>query len=346
MKIIDMRSDTTTHPTQEMRQAMYDAEVGDDGYREDPTVNRLQQIAADMLNKEAALYTSSGTMSNLISVLSSTRPGDEIILGSEAHMLWYELGGASTIGGVVMRAITSDENGRMDVADVEQALKQNNTHNRQITLLCLENTHTRCGGAVLTPDYTSAVAGLAHEHGLKVHLDGARIFNAAAALDVHVSELTKSVDSVSICLSKGLGAPVGSLLCGSLEFIEKARRWRKMLGGGMRQAGVIAAAGIVALEKMVDRLKDDQKNARRLAIGLSEIDGITVPLYKVQSNIITFEISEDIQIDIFKEQLNNKGIKFGYAGGNRFRVVTHWMVSETDIEDILDHVSFIMKGLS
>ena len=346
MKTIDMRSDTVTHPTQEMRQAMFEAEVGDDGHGEDPTVNRLQQLAATMVHQEVALYTSSGTMSNLLAVLTHTQQGDEVILGSEAHILWYEVGGASAVGGVVMRTIPNDDDGRMDIAAVEAALKLNNTHSRRITLLCLENTHTRCGGAVLTPDYTSAIAGLAHEYGLKVHLDGARIFNAAVALDIPVSELTQNVDSVSLCLSKGLGAPVGSLLCGSHELIEKARRWRRMLGGGMRQAGVIAAAGIVALEKMVNRLKDDHKNAKRLAKGLSEIRGIDVQLDKIQTNILMFTVSEDISVNALREQLNKRGIQFGNAGGNRFRAVTHWMITEADIDEILEGVRFIIRDLS
>ena len=251
MKIIDLRSDTITLPTEEMRQAMYEAEVGDDVFGEDPTVNRLEELAAQMTGKEAALFTPSGTMSNLIAILTHTCPGDEILMGSEAHMFWYEVGGAAALGGVVMRTLPNDQDGRIDLGAVEAAIRPKNIHAPQTTLLCLENTHNRCGGAVLTPDYTSDIAGLAHRHGLSVHLDGARIFNAAVALDVPVSELVNATDTVSFCVSKGLSAPVGSLLCGSREFVEKARKWRKMVGGGMRQAGVIAAAGMVALQKTV-----------------------------------------------------------------------------------------------
>jgi len=256
LKIIDLRSDTITLPTEEMRQAMYEAEVGDDVFGEDPTVNRLEELAAQMVGKEAALFTPSGTMSNLIAVLTHTHPSDEIILGSEAHMLWYEVGGASALGGVIMRTILNDDDGQMELSTVEAVIRARNIHFPQTTLLCLENTHNRCGGAVLTPDYTSAIAGLAHQRGLSVHLDGARIFNAAVASGVPASELVKTADSVCFCVSKGLSAPVGSLLCGSQEFVEKARKWRKMVGGGMRQAGVIAAAGVIALQKMVDRLAE------------------------------------------------------------------------------------------
>ncbi len=265
MKVIDLRSDTVTHPTPEMRQAIFEAEVGDDVYREDPTVNRLETIAAKRMGKEAALFTTSGTQSNITAVLTHTRHGNEVILGNEAHIFWYEVGGAAALGGVVMRTLPNDSCGRLNPNDVEQAIRDKNIHYPETTLLCLENTHNRCGGAVLTPDYTNEICELAHAHGLKVHLDGARIFNAAIAIGVPACVLTENVDSVSFCLSKGLSAPVGSLLCGSNDFIERARKFRKMLGGGMRQAGIIAAAGIVAIETMVDRLAEDHANARRLA---------------------------------------------------------------------------------
>ncbi len=230
MKVIDLRSDTVTQPTEEMRRAMYEANVGDDVYQEDPTVNALEQLAAQMLKKEAALFTSSGTMSNLLAVLTHTHLSNEILLGSESHMFWYEVGGASALAGVVMRTIPNNQDGQMDLNAIEMAIRSKNIHYPQSTLLCLENTHNRCGGTVLTPDYASAVAGLAHKHSLRVHLDGARIFNAAIALDKPVSELAKDTDSVCFCLSKGLSAPVGSLLCGTHQFVENARKWRKMIG--------------------------------------------------------------------------------------------------------------------
>jgi len=345
VKTIDMRSDTITLPTEEMRQAMYQAELGDDVYGEDPTVNRLEQLAASMMGKEAALFTSSGTMSNLLAVLTHTRPGDEILLGSEAHIFWYEVGGAAALGGVVMRTVANDEYGQMDSNAVEEAIRSKNIHYPQTTLLCLENTHNRCGGTILTPDYTSAIAGLAHEHSLRVHLDGARIFNAAVALDIPASELAKPVDSVCFCLSKGLGAPVGSLLCGTSEFVEQARKWRKMVGGGMRQAGVIAAAGLVALEKMVGRLAEDHANAKRLANGLSRIPGITVQPDKTQTNIVLFESPADVSHSEFMQQVDDRGIRFGYRGGLRFRAVTHRMLSEADIDEALERIDLLVRKL-
>ena len=346
MRIIDLRSDTITLPTEKMRQAMYEAELGDDVYGEDPTVNKLEQLAASMLKKEAALFTSSGTMSNLLAVLTHTRPGDEIILGSEAHMFWYEVGGAAALGGVIMRTVANDEYGQMDFGAVEEAIRSENIHYPKTTLLCLENTHNRCGGTILTPDYTSTIAGLAHEHDLRVHLDGARIFNAAIALDIPASELVKPVDSVCFCLSKGLSAPVGSLLCGTEEFVEKARRWRKMVGGGMRQAGVIAAAGIVALQEMINRLADDHANAKRLVYGLSHIPGITVWPDRTQTNIVMFKAPPDVSISEFIRQLDLRGVKFNYRGGLRFRAVTHRMVTGADIDEALERIDQLVRELS
>jgi len=345
MKIIDMRSDTITLPTEKMRQAMYEAKLGDDVYGEDPTVNELEQLAASMLEKEAALFTSSGTMSNLLAVLTHTHPGDEIILGSEAHIFWYEVGGAAALGGVIMRTVANDEYGQIGFDAVKEAIRIKNIHSPRTSLLCLENTHNRCGGTVLTPDYTTTIARLAHEHDLRVHLDGARIFNAAVALDVPASELVKPVDSVCVCLSKGLSAPVGSLLCGTGEFVEKARKWRKMVGGGMRQAGVIAAAGIVALQEMVGRLAEDHANAKRLVYGLSHIPGITVWPDRTQTNIVMFESPADVPIGEFIQQLDMRGIKVGYRGGLRFRAVTNRMLTEADIDEALERISQLVRGL-
>ncbi len=345
MKVIDLRSDTITQPTEEMRRAMYEANVGDDVYGEDPTVNSLEQLAAEMLKKEAALFTASGTMSNLLAVLTHTRPGDEILLGSESHMFWYEVGGAAALGGVVMRTIPNDRDGQIDLYAVEEAIRGQNIHYPRTALLCLENTHNRCGGAVLTVDYTSAAAELAHKHNLRVHLDGARIFNAAVALDVSASELVKDADSVCVCLSKGLSAPVGSLLCGTKKFVGNVRKWRKMVGGGMRQAGIIAAAGIIALETMVERLKDDHSNARRLAQGLADIPGITVLQKEVQSNIVMFELSANISVTEFMRQMNARGVKVGSRGGQKFRAVTHRMVDSADIDEALSRIEISMKSL-
>ena len=345
MKVIDLRSDTVTHPTPEMRQAMFEAEVGDDVFGEDPTVNRLETMAAERMGKEAALFTTSGTQSNLIAVLTHTRPGNEIILGSQSHIFWYEVGGAAALGGVVMRTVPNDKFGRLNPNDIEQAIRSKNIHYPDTTLLCLENTHNRCGGAVLTADYTTEICNLAHTHGLKVHLDGARIFNAAVALGVPEFALTKDVDSVSFCLSKGLSAPVGSLLCGRKDFIERARKFRKMLGGGMRQAGIIAAAGIVALDTMVDRLADDHYNAKHLAQGLATIKGIALEQDDIPTNIVMFTLSPKLSVSEFNKCLEKAGVKFSPRGGNLFRAVTHRMVSSPDVDEALARVKTLCLKL-
>jgi threonine aldolase len=345
MKVIDLRSDTVTHPTPEMRQAMFEAEVGDDVYREDPTVNRLEMMAAGIMGKEAALFTTSGTQSNLIAVLTHTNHGDEIIMGDEAHMLWYEVGGAAALGGVTLRTVPNDSCGRLNPDDIDRAIRGKDIHYSETTLLCLENTHNRCGGTVLTTDYTDEVCNLAHTRGLKVHLDGARIFNAAVALGVPACALTQNSDSVALCLSKGLSAPVGSLLCGSKDFVERARKFRKMLGGGMRQAGVIAAAGIVALETMVDRLAEDHANARRLAQGLAGIEGITLAQDDIPTNIVMFHLSPELSVVEFVEGLERAGVKIGLRDGRSFRAVTHRMVSSTDIDEALTRIEAVCRRL-
>jgi len=345
VKIIDLRSDTITHPTPEMRRAMFQAEVGDDVYGEDPTVNRLEVMAAERMGKEAALFTTSGTQSNLIAVLTHTRHGNEIVLGSDAHILWYEVGGASALAGVVMRNIPNDKYGHLNLNDVERVIRGKSLHFPETTLLCLENTHNRCGGAVLTADYTKEICILAHAHRLRVHLDGARIFNAAIALDAPVSTLTEHVDSVSFCISKGLSAPVGSLLCGSRDFIERARKFRKMLGGGMRQAGILAAAGIVALETMVDRLKEDHDNAKKLAQGLGNIKGIVLEVDDVSTNIVMFDLSPELSGYEFIKGLEKVGVKVGSRGGNQFRIVTHRMVSASDIDEVIVRIETVCNRL-
>ena len=345
MKIIDLRSDTVTNPTPEMRRAMFEAEVGDDVYGEDPTVNNLEKIAAERMGKEAALFTTSGTQSNLAAVLTHTRHGNEVILGSDAHIFWYEVGGAAALGGVILRTVPNDMSGRLDLNDVEQAVRGKNLHYPETALICLENTHNRCGGAVLTPDYTRDICALAHARGLKVHLDGARIFNAAIALGVPVPLLTGNVDSVSFCLSKGLSAPVGSLLCGSKDFVERARKYRKMLGGGMRQAGILAAAGIVALETMVNRLAEDHTNAKRLAQGLASIKGITLSQDDVPTNIVMFALSPELSSGEFTEALLKSGVKVGSHGGNLFRAVTHRMISSSDVDEAVAIIKTVCYGL-
>ena len=345
MKVIDLRSDTITHPTPEMRKAMFEAEVGDDVYGEDPTVNRLEAMAAKMMGKEAALFTTSGTQSNLTAVLSHTRRGDEIILGDQAHIFWYEVGGASALGGVIMHTVPTDGHGRLNLDDIYRAIRGKDLHYPQTTLLCLENTHNRCGGAVLTVEYTNKVCSLAHTRGLKVHLDGARIFNAAIALGVPAPTLAENADSVALCLSKGLSAPVGSLLCGSKDFTERARKYRKMLGGGMRQAGVIAAAGIVALETMIDRLAEDHANARRLAQGLKRIEGIRLAQDDIPTNIVMFYLSPELSIVEFGKGLQKAGLKIGLRDGRPFRAVTNRMVSSSDIDEALTRIEAVCRKL-
>jgi threonine aldolase len=343
MKVIDLRSDTISLPTVEMRKAMYRAELGDDVFKEDPTVNRLEELAAVMMGKEASLFTPSGTMSNLLAVLSNTKPGDEIILGSEAHMLWYEVGGAAAIGGVVMRNIKNNKDGTISLSLIQEAIRESNLHFPTSKLVCLENTHNRCGGRALTVEYTNEVCKIAQENKLLVHLDGARIFNAAVALDIPVVKLVENVDSVCFCLSKSLCSPVGSLLCGDREYIQKARKLRKMLGGGMRQSGVLASAGIVALQQGVDRLIEDHKTAKQLAWGLNEIDGLTIELDEVQTNIIVFEVANGLTAANFIEQMNKEGVKFTQFGRFRVRAVTSRMVISEDITEALKRINRFMS---
>jgi threonine aldolase len=345
MTVIDLRSDTVTHPTPEMRKAMFEAEVGDDVYREDPTVNRLEVTAAGMMGKEAALFTTSGTQSNLIAVLTHTHHGDDIIVGDEAHMLWYEVGGAAALGGVTTRTVITDSCGRINPDDIDRTIRSKDIHYPETTLLCLENTHNRCGGAALTCEYTDEVCNLAHRRGLKVHLDGARIFNAAVALGVPACALAQNSDSVALCLSKGLSAPVGSLLCGNKDFIERARKFRKMLGGGMRQAGIIAAAGVVALETMIDRLAEDHTNAKRLAQGLASIEGIALAQDKIPTNIVMFHLSPELSVAGFLEGLERAGVKVGLRDGRPFRAVTHRMVSSSDIDEALTRIEAVCRRL-
>ncbi len=345
MSIVDLRSDTVTLPTEEMRRAMYEAEVGDDVYGEDPTVNLLEERSADLLGQEAGLFTASGTMSNLVAILSHTRSGDEIIVGSETHILWYEGGSASAVGGAVLRAVQNEDDGTLDLERVEATIRPENIHFPPTTLLCLENTHNRCGGAVLTPEYTAAACELAHRHNIAVHLDGARIFNAAVALGVPAARLTERVDSVCFCLSKSLSAPVGSVLCGSREFITKARKKRKLLGGGMRQAGVIAAAGLVSLDTVIGKLAQDHENARRLALGLAQIPGISCSPEKTVTNIVMFRLSADIPPRDFIDRLRQRGVRLNYPVGPRVRAVTHRMISAEDVDRALELIGEVAQQL-
>lgn len=332
---VDLRSDTVTQPTPEMRRAMAEAECGDDVWGDDPTVRRLEGMAAELMGKEAGLYTPSGTMSNLLAVLTWCQRGDEVIVGSEAHILWHEIAGASTLGGVLLRTVPNDEGGRMNPTDVEAIIRPKSPATPPTTLLCLENSHNRCSGAALTPEDTAGVAGVARQHDVRVHLDGARLFNAAVALGLPASALTPEVDSVCFCVSKGLSAPVGSVLCGPQEFISRARRWRRMVGGGMRQSGIIAAAGIVGLESMVERLADDHANARRLARGLAQVPGIRLDPDSIQTNIVIFEWTGGPAPDLI-DRLGAQGLRVSYTGGARVRMVTHAGIGPEEIDRALE----------
>jgi len=334
MKIIDMRSDTVTKPTEEMRKAMAAAEVGDDVYGEDPTINRLQELAAAMLGKEAGLFVPSGTMGNLLSVLTQCQRGDEVIMGNMGHTFLFEAGGISALGGVFPHTLQNQPDGSLLLADIENAIRPDDIHDPVTRMVILENTHNRCGGTVLSVEYTRAVAELAHKNNLHLHLDGARIFNAAAALGVNAAELAGPADSVTFCLSKGLCAPVGSVVCGTRDFIKRGLRTRKILGGGMRQAGVLAAAGIVALEKMTGRLNEDHDKAKKLAEGLSIIPGIDFEMGLPQTNMVFPSISEDVPLSTQQvvEKLAELGVKLGAVASRRFRLVTHYWIDMADID--------------
>jgi threonine aldolase len=345
LKIIDLRSDTVTLPTPAMREAMYRAEVGDDVFGEDPTVNRLEEMAAERMGKEAAVFVVSGTMANLVCLLTHCGRGDEFIIGHLAHTFLYEVGASAGLGGLHPHTLPNQPDGTLDLEDVEAAIRVDNIHFPRTRLICLENTHNRCGGAALSVEYTNSLCELAHSGHMAVHLDGARVFNAAIALGVDVKDLTRNVDSVAFCLSKGLSCPVGSLVCGRADFIAEARRSRKMVGGGMRQAGIIAAAGVVALEQMIDRLAEDHVNARRLAEGLAEIAGLSTDLERVQTNLVYFDlVDEGLEHDQFLVRLNEGGVNMLSTGPRRFRAVAHYGIEAEDIEKALAVVRQVMES--
>ena len=334
-RIIDLRSDTVTHPTPAMREAMAQAVVGDDVFGEDPTVQRLEAMAAELMGKEAALFVASGTMGNLTCLLAHCQRGDEAIVGSEAHVLHYEVGGAAGLGGIQLRPVPNDARGLLDIEAVEATMRGQNIHFPRTALVCLENTHNRCGGGVITPEETAEVVELARRYGAAVHLDGARIFNAAVALGVPAAQLAVEVDSVTFCLSKGLAAPVGSLVCGSGDFVARARKARKMLGGGMRQVGVIAAAGIIALETMIDRLAEDHEHARLLAHGLAQVSGVRIDATSVQTNIVVLNVDDGAA---FQRRLQELGVLTTAFGPSRVRMVTHYGIMRQDIEEALERL--------
>lgn len=345
MKTIDLRSDTVSHPTPEMREAMAKAVVGDDVYHDDPTVNQLEADAAAMMGKEAAVLVTSGTQGNLCALLAHCQRGDSIIVGDISHIFRFEQGGVAQVGGILPHTVPVQADGTLRLLDIENAIQPDDEHKPVTRLVALENTHNAAGGVALSPEYTAQVAGLAQEHGLQLHIDGARIFNAAAAYNVDVKELVAGADSVTFCLSKGLCAPAGSILLGSQEFIRRARRARKVLGGSLRQAGVLAAAGLIGLHKMKDRLREDHENASLLAEGLSEIAQVEVE--KQNTNFVYFSLADDARMtsDLFvgllRQEYNVLMSPYGGENGS-FRLRTHYWIDQQAVERVLAAVRTIL----
>jgi len=325
---------------------MAEAKIGDDVFGDDPSVNQLEEKSADLLGKEAAVFVSSGTMGNLISILSHAGRGDEIILGDKSHIFRSEAGGASALGGVSYHTVKNDRQGMLDLVEVEYAIRDSTDyHNPTTAMVALENTQNVCGGRVLTAEHTKSLVDIAHKHRIPIHLDGARIFNAAVKLETPVHELVKDVDSVSFCLSKGLSCPVGSVVCGSNEFVYQARRWRKMVGGGMRQAGFLAVPGIVALDTMIDRLADDHTNALRLADGLSMIAGIAIDPKDVETNLVFFNLGDGIDPMQLHRKIGSYGIKGG-GSSRRWRFVTHYGIMVEDVDYTLEVMNLAIEDCS
>jgi threonine aldolase len=347
MEFIDLRSDTVTKPTAEMRAAMAEAPVGDDVYGEDPTVNRMQAMASELMGKEAGLFVPSGTMGNLAALLAHCGRGDEIILGDKAHTFTSEAAGMAALGGVHSYQIPNQVDGTLDLGDIIAAIRPDNPHQPVTRLIALENTHNRCGGAPLSVEYTQSVGDIARRYGLRLHLDGARIFNAAVALGVQAADLAAAADSVTFCLSKGLSAPVGSVLCGSRDFITRVHRIRKQLGGGMRQAGILAAAGIVALETMIDRLAEDHRRARRLAEGVSGISDLSLVYGMPRTNMVFLSLSEGARMDApqIGERLVAQGVRVHVTGSRTFRLVTHHGIDDAAIEKTIEAFKDVMRTM-
>ncbi len=339
MNIIDLRSDTVTTPSAAMRAVMAEAEVGDDVYGEDPTVNRLESLAAGMLGTQAAVFAASGTQSNLMALLSHCERGDEYIVGQHAHTYKYEGGGAAVLGSIQPQPLDLEPDGTLNLERVARAIKPDDPHFARTRLLCLENTQA---GKILPLEYLERAAKLARDRGLALHLDGARAFNAAVKLKVPITAIAEHFDSVSICLSKGLGAPVGSVLCGSAEVVKRARRWRKVLGGGMRQAGIVAAAGIFALERNVERLEEDHHNARSLADGLADVEKLKIDPRSVQTNMAFLSVDRTIMPRLLRH-LEDNGIRM--SEGEPIRLVTHLDVSSDDVDHVVRTVKkFLHHG--
>jgi threonine aldolase len=341
--VIDLRSDTVTKPSPEMRRAMAEAEVGDDVFIEDPTINRLQERAAEVFKREAALFVPSGTMGNLTSIIAHTRPGQEVICEEAGHIYNYEMASMSAIAGVLPRVVQG-EDGILNWSSVSKAIRPKIYYRPQTALISLENTHNMAGGTVYRTSVANEICEKAHEVGIPVHLDGARVFNAATYLGEDVAEMTKKFDSIQFCLSKGLGAPVGSMIVGSREFVERCRSIRKMLGGGMRQAGVLAAAGLVALEKGPKRLQEDHDNAQLLAGRLAKVRGIGLDPAKVQTNIVIYDLKKSgWSSGDFLEALSKRGVLAVPVDAQRVRMVTHLDVNESDVKKAADVVEEILR---
>ncbi|MCK6577397.1 MAG: low-specificity L-threonine aldolase [Anaerolineae bacterium] len=349
MQFIDLRSDTVTQPTPEMREAMANAPVGDDVYGEDPTINQLQAKAAALFGKEAGLFVASGTMGNLCSVLTHCGRGDEMIIGKQSHIFRYEVGSAAAYGGVHPNTLEVRRDGTMDLNAIRDAIRSNDEHEPSTRLICLENTHGGASGAPLSAEYVAQVAEIARQHHLKLHIDGARIFNAAAALNTSVSELCRHADSVTFCLSKGLSAPVGSVIVGTRDFIRRAHKVRKSLGGGMRQAGILAAAGLVALHTMPQRLHEDHLKARVLAEGLAQMPYLKLDLESVRTNMIFFTLAEDAPVSLaalsrrLKHEFNIMATPYNDAQ-REFRLVTHTWIKQEDVETILEAFRVVLSS--
>jgi len=331
---IDLRSDTVTKPTPEMREAMAEAEVGDDVYRDDPTVNRLEELAAEMLGKESALFVPSGTMGNLIALLVHCQRGHEVIVGNQSHIYLNEAGGMSALGGIQPCPIHNQPDGTLALEDVVASIRTEDVHHPITRLVCLENTQNICGGIPLTAEYTRQIGDLVHRNDLSLHVDGARIFNAAVAQAISVRELVEPADSVMFCLSKGLAAPLGSLLVGGNQFIARARHIRKMLGGGMRQVGIVAAACIISLEKMTKRLKDDHARAKRMAEGLRQLEGLVVDANSPHTNMVYLNLSDDVALSAqqITQEMKDRGVLVDAENARRFRLVTHYGIDDEAVE--------------
>lgn len=334
MEYVDLRSDTVTKPTPEMREAMAEAEVGDDVYRDDPTVNRLEAQAAEMLGKEASIFVPSGTMGNLLALLVHCQRGDEVIVGSRSHIYLNEAGGMSALGGIQPCPVPNQKDGTLALDDIRASIRTEDVHHPITRLICLENTQNICGSVPLSAEYTRQVSDIARAHGLALHIDGARIFNAAAALNLDVKELVAPADSVMFCLSKGLVSPIGSMLAGTEKFIARARHLRKMLGGGMRQVGVIAAAGLISLEQMTKRLNEDHARAKKLADGLRRVRGIVLDEGTPHTNMVYFNLADEASMDAFQvtDRMREHGILVDPDGPRRFRLVVHYWVDDAAVE--------------